>query len=105
MIQTNYNAIPNKLFLNYLNFLVGKLYKILPMFENKDKTLIKYLKNLQIELTGNLDLIEELKYDGNLQTILNNVEYIIQNNVTRKECKNIVFNSINIVKKIQNEYR
>ena len=104
MIQTNYNAIPNKLFLNYLNFLVGKLYKILPMFENKDKTLIKYLKNLQIELTGNLDLIEELKYDGNLQTILNNVEYIIQNNITKKECKNIVFNSINIVKNIQNKY-
>jgi len=104
MIQTNYNAIPNKMFGNYLKYLINKVWKILPMYEENNSTLIPYLKKLQMELTGNLELIKELQYDGNLQTILNNIECIIAYDINHTECKKMVLDSIALIKLLQKRY-
>ena len=39
MVQVKYGLIPDKLFVNYLNFLIGKVFKLLPMREQNDETL------------------------------------------------------------------
>ncbi len=36
MVKVKYGLIPDKLFINYLNFLIGKVFKLLPMREQED---------------------------------------------------------------------
>lgn len=105
MIQTNYGVIPDELFGNYLTFLIGKFYKILPMFENNDETLHNYLESLQRELIGNTQLISELKYDSNFLTLLNTIEYFIQSDIDQSVYKKEVFKCISIVKKLQEKLK
>lgn len=105
MLETNYNAIPEKLFENYLNFLIGKVYKILCMYDEKDVTLPKYIQSLQRELIGNQELIIELKYDGNFLALLNKLEYLIHNDLDKKDFKKDIFDSISLINKLTEKYK
>lgn len=104
MIKVNYDVIPDQLFLNYLDFLIGKVYKCLPMREQQDKTLIKYMESLQRELVGNKELIIELKYNGNFQSILGKLQYLISNEVDIKTFKKDIFDCISLITKLKSEY-
>ncbi len=105
MIKVNYDVIPDQLFLNYLDFLVGKVYKCLPMREQEDKTLNKYMESLKRELIGNKELIIELKYNGNFQTILGKLQYLISNEVDLKTFKKDIFDCISLITKLKDEYK
>ncbi len=104
-LQVGYSSIPTEMFCNYLKFLIGKFFKILPMKEQKDNTLPIYLDSLLLELSGSRDLIEELKHDGNFIVLLSTLQYFTENpdecvDVYRRE----VFKCISIIKKIKIDY-
>jgi hypothetical protein len=104
-IETNYSAIPVELFSNYLEYLISQIYKILPMSEQNDRTIISHLMNLQVEITGNLELMKKIKYDGNFQKVLANIEYLIHNkDLEIFKIRKIVLNTTNIIKKIKEKY-
>ncbi len=105
MIQVNCGAIPNSLYKNYLNFLIGQLYKSLCLKEEGNETLISFLESLKRELIGNIELINTLKYDARFASLLNKVQYLIsakdiEHRIFRKE----MFSCISIVKKLQGQY-
>lgn len=104
MIKTNYDAIPDELFSNYLDFLVGKVYKILCMKEDKDKTLYKYMQSLQRELIGNKQLIVMLRHDSDFLSLLSKLEYLICNEVDLPTWKKDIFDSISLIKRMQEKY-
>ena len=104
MIQTNYNAIPDELFGNYLNYLIGKVYKILCMREEDDKTLEKYMRSLQRELTGNQELIVKLKYDSDFLSLLGKIEFLIHHDPDLPIYKKDIFDCISLIKKMQEKY-
>lgn len=104
MIETNYDAIPDKLFGNYLDFLIGKVYKILCMREENSKTLGKYMRSLQRELIGNQQLIINLKYDSDFLSLLSKIEFLIYNDVDLPTYKKDIFDSISLIKKMQEKY-
>lgn len=104
MIKTKYYAIPNEYFSNYLKFLTGRVWKILPMSEENNKNLKEYMEGLQRELTGNMNLIEDLKYDGYFITLLNKIEYLIGGEYNHTICRKEVFECIDVIEKISKKY-
>lgn len=104
MIKTKYYEIPNPYFANYFKFLIGRVWKILPMNEENNHDLKTYMESLQRELIGNMNLVEELKYDGYFITLLNKIEYLINEKYTHEICRKEVFECISIIKKISKKY-
>lgn len=96
------NLISNELANEYLSVLISKLFKILPLRENNSDTLHEYLQSLQIEIIGSLDIIDNLHNDAKVVSIINTIQYFIDNDFGVDVCKREVFKCINIVKKIQN---
>lgn len=104
MIKTKYQFIPNEYFDNYLDFLVGRVWKILPMTEENNSSLQSYMEGLQRELIGNMNLIESLKYDGYFIILLNKIEYLISGDYSHEICRKEVFECVNIIKKLSERY-
>jgi len=104
MIKTRYENIPSALFGNYLKFLIGRVFKILYMQEESNPDIEKYMSSLLRELTGNLELIEAIRYDGNFVKLLNKIQYLIcdysDHSIVRKE----IMECVGIIKKLQKRY-
>lgn len=105
MIKTKYCEIPNEYFANYFQFLIGRVWKILPMSEEDNKHLKDYMEGLQRELIGNMNLVEDLKYDGYFITLLNKIEYLISEECEHETIRKEVFECIDVIKKIQKKYK
>ena len=104
MIEVKYNLLNGECFNNYLKFLIGSVYKILPIQENDPDTLLSYLESLKIELVGNSELIEKVRYDANFLRLLGTIQYLISNECDHKILKREVFKAINIIQKLQKQY-
>lgn len=104
MIETRYENIPNQMLVNYFKFLVGRVFKILYMQEENNPDLTKYLEGLLRELTGNLDLIIAIRYDGDFLLLMNKIQYLTsdysKHSIVRKE----VFECVSIINKLQKRY-
>lgn len=103
-IQVKYGELSNQSLFNYFNFLVGKFYKILPLKEHDCKTLAEYLESLQIELVGNYGLLGVLKDEPQFISLLNIIQYFIENEFDVKTCKREVFRAIRILESINKKY-
>lgn len=104
MIDVKYGKIPNEMFNNYLEYLINKLFKILPMKEQGVSTLHTYLQSLQIELIGSTELINAIKCDAQFLTLLNTIQFFIENEYDKKTCKREIFKCIHIIKNLQKKY-
>lgn len=106
MIKVNYETISNKLFINYLEFLINQLYKSLCLKEEKNDTLFSYLTSLRNELLGSIELIEFLKFDARYCAMLNKIQYLIhERNISQEQFKKEIFSCINIVQKLIEKYK
>ena len=90
---------------NYLRRLVDLFFKILPMRENEEPSLIEYIRSLQVELLGCSELISGLKYDAQFLTLLGILQYLIDHSdvsvdVYRRE----VFKAISICNSLKARY-
>lgn len=87
---------------NYFNNLVNRYFKILPMRENNEPSLSKYLRSLRIELIGCKGIIPELREEPDFLTLLSILEYIIENpNCPIDDIRSEVFHAISICKRLQ----
>lgn len=97
--------VSKDLLCNYFKNLVNLFFKILPIRENNEDSLVVYMKSLQIELLGCKELIIILKNDPNYLTLLSILQYLIDN----PECevykvKREVFRAISICNKLKSKY-
>lgn len=95
----------NELLYNYFRNLVNRFFKILPMREEEDATLVVYMQSLQSELIGCKELVESINNDPSYMTLLSVLQYLIDNpkekqTVFRRE----VFRSISICNKLSATY-
>ncbi|MDF2951043.1 MAG: hypothetical protein K0S18_626 [Anaerocolumna sp.] len=104
MIEVKYGLLPNESFCRYFDFLINKTYKILPLKEECSETLIDYLESFQRELIGNKELVSILKDEPQFVSVLNTMQYLIDNEYSVKICKKEVFKSIRILKDINKKY-
>lgn len=97
----------NKILKNYLMSTIGKIYKIIPLYEEHHPTLKKYINSLKCELIGNINNFNILKSDGNFISIIGTLEYLTDNDFDKELCKREVFKCINTIEiligKLKNE--
>lgn len=105
MVKTRYHDIPNQYFANYFNFMIGRVWKILPMTEEGNLHLREYMESLQRELIGNMNLVEELKFDGYFITLLNKIEFLISQKYNHDVCRKEIFECIDIINKLSEKYK
>ena len=104
MIKVQYGELSNQSMKNYFNFLVGKVFKIMPLKESGCETLTKYLESLHRELIGNSNLLSFLKDEPQFISLLNIIQYFISNDFSNNECSIEVKRAIRILKDIDKKY-
>lgn len=103
MVQVNLSNFNDAYIINYFDFLINKVYKCLPMKENREVTLHIYMESLLRELIGNRELIVELKGSPIFISLIGKLEYLIQNDVDIKTYKKDIFDCINLIEKLKKE--
>lgn len=86
----------------YFAYLVNHFFKILPMREQEEKSLLTYMQSFQIELIGGIEFIPSLRNNASYLTLLSVLQYLIDNpecpvNVVKRE----VFRAISICNKLR----
>lgn len=90
---------------NYFKRLVNHFFKILPMRENNEESLVTYMQSLQLELLGCRNFIKTLNDDPNYLTILSILQYLIDNpGCSVTQVKREVFRAISICNKLQSKF-
>ena len=106
MIEVRYDMLDERCFTNYLNYLISSLFKGLCLKEEGSETLIEYLSSLLRELVGSKGLIEFLKYDARFVSVMNRVQYLIQEkNISYEIFRSEIFTCINIINKLLKDYK
>lgn len=88
----------------YLGVLINQFFKILPIKESGEKTLVVYMKSLRNELLGFEALFTELRDDAYLTSLTAILQYLIDNDPDVAEVKTEVFKAIDICKKLKKRY-
>lgn len=104
MVKVNIEVIDNQFFLNYLNFLINRVYKILPISETEPETLKSYLDSLILELVGSKDLILKLKKDAIFLSLIATLQSLSENKYSHSTIKSQTFKCIDIIKKLIDKY-
>lgn len=94
------NGLPDKALKSYLHNLVNKVYKILPMKEEKCETLNSYLLSLQNELIGCYKLWLILEDNPQFLAVINIIKYLSTEEYDEATCKREVFKAIHLIEKI-----
>lgn len=100
-----------KICIKYINKLTNRIFKILPLFEEEDEGLEKYMHSLIFELEGLPNTIGEIKnseFITLLATLHSLYEELIDDNFVKNQethslVKREVFKCVNIVKKLGRE--
>lgn len=86
----------------YFKRLVNKFFKILPMRENNEDSLITYMQSLQVELLGCQEFIVTLNNDADYLTVLSILQYLIDNpQCDVSHVKREVFRAISTCNRLQ----
>lgn len=104
MVLTNCGMLSDKLFINYLDRLVGRFYKILTLQEDNNPTILEYIKSLQSELIGSKRLVVALNDDARFMTLINTLQFFLDNEFNHAVCKKEVMKCINISKQLKSVY-
>jgi hypothetical protein len=99
-MKTVYGELPNELLVVYIDGLISKVFKILPMKEENFPTLSVYIQSLLRELVGANELVEELQLNQDFATLLNVLQSLLnENNIDN--FRSDVFKSISTIKRIK----
>lgn len=99
MTKTKYGKIPNCFIDEYKDRLIGRVFKILPMVEEKSDTWDVYIESLLFELHGMDVLIQELNCNSDFLILLATLEELKkehEHSVVKRE----VFKCVDLVKKL-----
>lgn len=103
-MTSRYGDIPNENLSQYFKSLVGKTFKILPLYEEDSSTLPSYLKSYQRELIGDSKLFNELVDEPKFITLLATIEFLASGDYDHDVCKSEVLKCTNIINDINRKY-
>jgi hypothetical protein len=93
---------------NYLGGLIGDVFKLLPMKEDErngvENYLSKYLNGLKITITGAISTYPCLANDKEYLYIINNLNYIADNNVEFTCWRTVILDSTHRLSDLRDKY-
>ena len=101
----NAEVISGELIHNYFSSLVNCFFKILPIRENEEKTLVVYVESLQSEMLGCAGLVKAINNDAGFMSLLAILQHIIDDpQYPVPKVKREVFKAINICNRLKEKY-
>lgn len=101
-------VIEETLVSKYFNSLVNKIFKILPIIENKEESITVYMESLGVELIGFQNLLPAVGEDPAFLSLLSIYQWIADNAVDAEDNYKIirreVFHAISLCKKMQAQF-
>lgn len=89
----------------YLRNLVNLFFKILPLRESEQKTLVSYMQSLQIELLGCEALLHDERSSAGLVSLVSILQYLLDNQESNVAVyKREVFKAIGLCNKLARRY-
>lgn len=88
----------------YLDRMINQFYKILPLKENKESSLNRYMESLQREMLGCKELVKQIGEDGAYLSLLSILQYLIDNDCEVKVVRSEVFKAIRLCENLKNRY-
>lgn len=98
--------ISSRMFANYLESLVDRTFKILPLHEEDNEGLFKYIQSLSHELRGLQGVISRLDVDSDYIILLATFETLSEEILLYGEMDSIkreIFKCISIIKRIRDK--
>jgi hypothetical protein len=96
--------ISSPIFSNYTVLLIDRIYKILPLFEEHNDGLFRYIQSLIYELNGMFYVIESLQTNAEYLSLVATLESLSDDSMffenSKEPIKREVFRCIDIVKRI-----
>lgn len=93
------------MFNSYLTSLVDRIFKILPLYEEKNEGLVRYIDSLVFELQGLETVITDMSFDTDYIILLATMRSLESESKTltakTSTVKREVFKCINLVKRIK----
>ena len=101
-ITLRYGDISVTTMQEYLNILIGKTFKILPMKEESSHTLKSYIESYIVEIIGNKSLNPSM-FDKNPQivSLLATASFLANEDYDKDTCKREVFKCIRILEDLR----
>lgn len=99
------SVVSRELLYNYFSTLVNSFFKILPIREDQEGSLVIYMQSLQRELLGCKELISAIQEDAQFLSLISILQYLINNSgCDFADMRREVFKAISICKKLQAKY-
>lgn len=104
MTTRNNDEISDRMVSGYMSNLINRFYKILPIKENGEPTMIPYLESLLREMSGFKTLMPAIDDDDRYVTLLAILQHFISDDPDVATVKSDVFRAINIIKKLREKH-
>jgi hypothetical protein len=98
-MRTKYGQIDDELLAKYIERLVNKIFKLLPLKQESNPTLVEYHKSLMLELNGANSLVIALQGDANFMCLICSLEGLLSIE-DDKTYRSKIFELIGICKKL-----
>lgn len=99
------HCVPDALTKNYFGMLVNSFFKILPIRESEDGSLVIYLNSLQHELLGCRELMHELDDDARFLRLIVILQYLIDHpSCPVQDVRREVFKAIRLCEQLSSMY-
>lgn len=99
-METKYGQLPDEMLKVYVNGMIAKTYKMIPMHEQGTKSLPKYIEATLREFIGQKELVQELKNREEFLSILGVMESLLSQNDFTK-FRSDVFKIINLIERLK----
>lgn len=97
----------NLMFFSYLETLKNRLFKIIPLFEEGNSEIHKYIDSLLFELCGMIYVVEKLKNSHLFLSLIATLESLYDESLAPEYSISLirreVFRCLNVVEKLQQE--
>ena len=93
-------------YVRYMNALVGRIFKILPLWEEESETVGEYIQSLQRELVGLYNFEPAIQDDELFLSIIATLQYLIDNPACKVgTVKQEVFRTIKVCNLLRDRYQ
>jgi hypothetical protein len=99
-MKTKYGELPDELLITYVNGMVSKVWKMLPMKQDGFSSLPKYIESTLREFIGQKELVLKLRNNEEFQTILGILESLLNQDDFAK-FRSDIFKVINLIEKLK----
>lgn len=101
-METKYGTLPDEMLVTYVDGMIAKVYKMLPMKQTEAKTLANYMESTLREFVGQKELVYVLRENEEFQSILGTLESLL-NQDDFKKFRSDIFKIINLIERLKNK--